>query len=129
MPIGPARRFAGLSVPLHELKALARAHQAKLNDVVMALCSGALRRYLQECGDPLPAGAKLAWWGEELRGWASQRSRHPLGRRLEPVRADWARLADALPTLAEARTVPRDREAGFAALSRCRDIAPHFFRT
>ena len=73
---------------------------------------------LNIAGDPLPADAKLAWWGEELRGWASQRSRHPLGRRLEPVRADWARLADALPTLAEARTVPRDREAGFAALSR-----------
>ncbi len=56
--------------------------------------------------------------GANSEGWASQRSRHPLGRRLEPVRADWARLADALPTLAEARTVPRDREAGFAALSR-----------
>ena len=41
--------------------------------------------------DPLPADAKLAWWGEELRGWAARRSRHPLGRRLEPVRADWAR--------------------------------------
>ena len=50
---------------------------------------------LNIAGDPLPADAKLAWWGEELRGWASQRSRHPLGRRLEPVRADWARLADA----------------------------------
>ena len=52
---------------------------------------------LNVAGDPLPADAKLAWWGEELRGWAARRSRHPLGRRLEPVRADWARLADALP--------------------------------
>ena len=54
---------------------------------------------LNIAGDPLPADAKLAWWGEELRGWASQRSRHPLGRRLEPVRADWARLADAFEQL------------------------------
>ncbi|KRA44442.1 hypothetical protein [Pseudoxanthomonas sp. Root630] len=72
---------------------------------------------LNIAGDPLPADAKLAWWGEELRGWAVQRSRHPLGRRLEPVRADWARLAYALPTLAQARTQPMDREAGFAALA------------
>ena len=76
---------------------------------------------LNIAGDPLPADAKLAWWGEELRGWAGQRSRHPLGRRLEPVRADWARLADALPTLAEARAQPVDRNAGLAALSRYGD--------
>ncbi|PSD10077.1 phytoene/squalene synthase family protein, partial [Stenotrophomonas maltophilia] len=42
---------------------------------------------LNTSGDPLPADAKLAWWGEELRSWAAHRSRHPLGRLLEPVRA------------------------------------------
>lgn len=59
-------------------------------------------------GDPTPADAKLAWWGEELRSWAGQRSRHPLGRVLEPVRAPWAQLADALPSLPEARARPAD---------------------
>ncbi|MGB3873798.1 MAG: phytoene/squalene synthase family protein [Stenotrophomonas sp.] len=54
-------------------------------------------------GDPLPTNAKLGWWGEELRSWAGQRSRHPLGRVLEPVRAPWAQLAEALPELIEAR--------------------------
>ncbi len=58
---------------------------------------------LNTSGDPTPADAKLAWWGEELRSWAEQRSRHPLGRVLEPVRAPWAQLADALPMLIEAR--------------------------
>ena len=48
---------------------------------------------LNTSGDPLPADAKLAWWGEELRSWAGHRSRHPLGRLLEPVRAPWAQLA------------------------------------
>jgi len=72
---------------------------------------------LNIAGDPLPADAKLAWWGEELRGWAGQRSRHPLGRRLEPMRADWAQLADALPLLAEARARPEDRNAAMAILS------------
>jgi hypothetical protein len=63
---------------------------------------------LNTAGDPLPADAKLAWWGEELRSWANQRSRHPLGRLLEPVRAPWAELAQALPDLIEARAVPVD---------------------
>lgn len=54
-------------------------------------------------GETLPADAKLAWWGEELRGWAQRRSRHPLGRVLEPLQADWDGLAQALPLLIEAR--------------------------
>jgi diacylglycerol O-acyltransferase / wax synthase len=40
------RGFAAVSLPLDTLKQLAAAHEAKLNDIVLALCSGALRRYL-----------------------------------------------------------------------------------
>lgn len=72
---------------------------------------------LNVSGDPLPADAKLAWWGEELRGWSAQRSRHPLGRRLEPVRAPWASLADALPAMAAARETPAGRDEAVAALA------------
>jgi phytoene/squalene synthetase len=61
-------------------------------------------------GDPLPADAKLAWWQQELRDWSNQRSRHPLGRVLEPVRAPWAELAEALPAMQEARTPPASLE-------------------
>ncbi len=49
-PITGQRGFAGASIPLDTLKALAAAHDAKLNDVVMALCSGMLRRYLAQHG-------------------------------------------------------------------------------
>lgn len=73
---------------------------------------------LNTSGDPLPADAKLAWWGEELRSWEGQRSRHPLGRVLEPVRAPWARLAETLPDLVEARTVAPDAASAEAALAR-----------
>ena len=45
-----ARAFAATSVPLAELRALAHAHQATLNDLVLMLCSGALRQYLQQRG-------------------------------------------------------------------------------
>ena len=72
-------------------------------------------------GDPLPADAKLAWWGEELRSWAAHRSRHPLGRLLEPVRAPWAQLAEALPDLVEARTVALDAASAERALANYAD--------
>ena len=39
------RAFAGVSLPLAELKALGRAHGATINDMVLMVCSSALRRY------------------------------------------------------------------------------------
>ncbi len=41
------RGFATAALPRAELKAIAAAHAATVNDVVLALCSGALRRYLE----------------------------------------------------------------------------------
>jgi len=45
--ITPERGFATAALPRAELKAIAAAHDATVNDVVLALCSGALRRYLE----------------------------------------------------------------------------------
>lgn len=50
--------------------------------------------------EPAPGLAKLAWWQEELRGWAKGARRHPLGARLQKTAIDWNALADALPVLA-----------------------------
>jgi WS/DGAT/MGAT family acyltransferase len=44
------RTFATASIPLAEVKAIAMRHDAKVNDVVLALASGALRRYLAAHG-------------------------------------------------------------------------------
>lgn len=68
-------------------------------------------------GDPLPADAKLAWWGEELRDWSRQRSRHPLGRVLEPRRAPWFELAETLPALIRLREPPQDPATAFALVA------------
>jgi len=40
------RAFATVTLPMHELRALGRVHGATVNDMVLAVCSGALRRYL-----------------------------------------------------------------------------------
>lgn len=68
-------------------------------------------------GDPLPADAKLGWWGEELHDWSRHRSRHPLGRVLEPCEAPWAALATTLPLLARARPRPLDQDTAFVTLA------------
>ncbi len=66
--------------------------------------------------DPAPGLAKLAWWQEELRGWAKGARRHPLGLVLQPLSAPWQALAEALPVLRD-RTLPhRGDEALRAAL-------------
>lgn len=48
--ISSERSFAGVTISLPRAKALAKAAGGKLNDVVMAISSGVLRRYLSEQG-------------------------------------------------------------------------------
>jgi diacylglycerol O-acyltransferase / wax synthase len=48
--ISSERSFAGVSIPLSRAKALAKQSGGKLNDVVLALASGVVRRYLIEKG-------------------------------------------------------------------------------
>lgn len=52
-PVTPHRRWAFCTVPIADVKAVKRAADATVNDVVMALCAGALRRWLQD-HDALP---------------------------------------------------------------------------
>ncbi|MEE4297921.1 MAG: wax ester/triacylglycerol synthase family O-acyltransferase [Pseudomonadales bacterium] len=62
--IGPYRNFAIGSLSLAEVKAVGKAHDCKVNDVFMAVCAGALARYLEERGElpdrPLVAGAPVS---------------------------------------------------------------------
>jgi hypothetical protein len=43
--IGPERDFVGTQISLAETKSIARHFNAKLNDVVLAICAAAMRRY------------------------------------------------------------------------------------
>jgi diacylglycerol O-acyltransferase len=57
--IGPHRRFAYTTIPLEDARDVRRAFGVTFNDVVMALCAGTLRRYL-ELHDALPDKPLLA---------------------------------------------------------------------
>lgn len=51
-PISAAREIAWLEVPLAEARVLARASEATLNDLVLAVLAGAIGRYMRRHGHP-----------------------------------------------------------------------------
>ncbi|MFZ2504519.1 MAG: wax ester/triacylglycerol synthase family O-acyltransferase [Nocardioides sp.] len=57
--ISGSRRFAAQSWPLERMKAISRASGTTINDVVLAMCSGAMRAYLTEL-DALPDAPLIA---------------------------------------------------------------------
>ena len=66
-PIGPRRRFRAVQVDLRDVRAVKQRLGGTVNDVVLALVAGALRRLLCERGDPLPAGGLRAMVPVDVR--------------------------------------------------------------
>jgi WS/DGAT/MGAT family acyltransferase len=60
------RAFATAEIPIADLKKVAHAFDGTLNDVVLALCSSALRRYLDSFNE-LPEEPLVAWVPVSLR--------------------------------------------------------------
>lgn len=71
-PITGARRFAAESWPLKRIQRVARRTGATLNDVVLAMSAGALRRYLDDLGElpgrPLVSALPVALGGSDGTG-------------------------------------------------------------
>jgi diacylglycerol O-acyltransferase len=61
-----SRRFAAQSWPLERFKAVAKASDSTVNDVLLAVCSGALRRYLVD-HEALPDASLVAMTPVSLR--------------------------------------------------------------
>ncbi len=74
--VGPYRSFSFGSLPLSGLKAVGKPHGCKANDVFMAVCAGALARYLDERGElparPLIAGAPVSQRVAEDKSMSNQ---------------------------------------------------------
>lgn len=67
VPITGARQFAARSWPLDRLRLVAKSAEATINDVVLAMCAGALRGYLAARG-ALPDRSLVAMVPVSLRG-------------------------------------------------------------
>jgi diacylglycerol O-acyltransferase len=59
VPITGARRFSVKNISLSEIKSVGKQADATVNDMVLAMCSGALRKYMRE-KDELPKKPLLA---------------------------------------------------------------------
>jgi diacylglycerol O-acyltransferase / wax synthase len=70
-PITPHRRIAFRSVDLGAVKAVKNAFGVSVNDVVMAMCAGALRRWLTE-HDALPSAPLVSMIPVSVRDEASK---------------------------------------------------------
>ncbi len=71
-PITPARSFAASSLSLNDVKAVKNAFGCTVNDVVLTMCAGALRRYLDARDEhpdaPLVAMVPMSVRTEDQRG-------------------------------------------------------------
>jgi diacylglycerol O-acyltransferase len=114
------RGFAGVSFPLDELKAIAAAHDATINDVVLASCGGALRGYLRERGG-LPSESLIAAVPVSLREPGDTEA---------TTLATMMRLELATHIASPGRRLRAIRDAACAAKSythRARDVSPTDF--
>lgn len=97
-PITGARRFAAQSWDLARVKAVAEKAGATVNDVVLAMCSGALRAYLLEL-DALPDQPLVAMTPVSLRQPGDDVGGNSVGAILCNLGTDRADAADRLETI------------------------------
>ncbi|MEA2851057.1 MAG: diacylglycerol O-acyltransferase / wax synthase [Rhodospirillaceae bacterium] len=114
------RSYAARTISLGDAKAIAKAGGAKLNDVVMAVCSGALRRYLQEKGQlpdkPLIAGVPIS-----LREPGDTRQNNQVSGMLCQIATDIADPAERLTAIVRSSSQAKQLAGTF------RDAVPQDF--
>lgn len=120
VPIGGARRVAAQSWPLARIRAIKSAAGVTVNDVVLAMCSGALRAYLIE-GRALPETPLVAMVPVSLRSAEEQDAGgNMVGTILCNLATD---IADPAKRLDAISTSMRDNKKVFAELPRTQALA------
>jgi diacylglycerol O-acyltransferase / wax synthase len=120
VPIGGARRVAAQSWPLARIRAIKSAAGVTVNDVVLAMCSGALRAYLIE-ENALPETPLVAMVPISLRAEGEQDAGgNMVGTILCNLATD---TEDAAKRLEAINTSMRDNKKVFAELPKTQALA------
>ena len=114
------RAFAGRTVPLAEVKYLAKTFGVSLNDVVMGTTAGALRRYLQE-HDDLPAKSLIAGVPVSLREQGDATATNQVSMITMTLATD---IADPIDRM---RAIQADSAASKAVMGRMKTAIPTDF--
>jgi diacylglycerol O-acyltransferase len=116
VPITGARRFAAQSWPIDRIRRIGRASDTTVNDVVLAMCSGALRSYMLEL-DALPDSPLIAMVPVSLHG-DETRSPDGGGNNIGVVMCDLGtHLADPADRLARVHRSMEDGKEALAAMT------------
>jgi WS/DGAT/MGAT family acyltransferase len=126
VPIDGTRSFTGCSWPLERLRVVAKNSDATVNDVVLAMCAGALRSYLTSKG-ALPRAPLVAMVPVSLHGTRPEDGRGDTavaGNKIGSLTCSLAtNLADAGQRLAAVRAGMREGKAALASRSRLQVLA------
>ena len=124
VPIGGARHFAARSWPLERVRLIAKAADATINDVILAMSAGALRTYLHLRG-ALPTDPLIAMVPVSLRPTASQpESESAGGNRVGVLMCNLAtHLPEPAARLDTVRTCMREGKAALRAMSQAQVLA------
>jgi len=113
--VSPHRRWAFRSLPLADVKRVKTAHGTTVNDVVMALCAGALRRWLLDHDalpeGPLVAGVPVSVRTEDQKGTGGNR----VSSMLAPLPTNLADAAERLQACHQAMRAAKDQHGALPA--------------
>ncbi|MBU3749177.1 MAG: wax ester/triacylglycerol synthase family O-acyltransferase [Mycobacterium sp.] len=118
-PIGGARRCAAQSWPIGRFMAIKQAAGVTLNDVVLAVCGGALRAYLVE-QNALPERPLIAMVPVSLREDGASSGGNQVGALLANLATD---REDPAQRLAEVSASMRSNKAVFKELPKLQQVA------
>lgn len=119
VPIGGARRCAAQSWPIERVMAIKKAAGVTLNDVVLAMCGGALRAYLLD-QKALPDRPLIAMVPVSLREDGSSSGGNQVGALLASLATD---REDPAERLAEVSASMRSNKAVFKELPKLQQVA------
>lgn len=111
---GRSRRFATQEYDLGRLRAIAKARKATLNDVLMAICAGGLRRWLDDL-EALPERPLIAFIPVNVRPPESEGGGNAVGATLVSLATDIEDPLERLSAITASSRAAKARMRGMSA--------------